>query len=118
VHTAARHAHHLPGWHSLALLGGWAYGGFNSYHAAYYKDSGNVVHLRGSAAGGNPGDAVFRLPAAARPARTLWLQVYAIAGSSGGLKIQPDGQAFLFDDNSDNNVIGYTSFDGISFRVP
>ena len=116
--TPAPAVAHLPAWHGLALTGGWTYGGFGSYHAAYYKDSGHVVHLRGSAASGSTSQAVFRLPRGARPSHTLWLLVYAFNGSSGGLEIRPDGHAFLFDDNSGNNVTGYTGFDGVTFRVP
>ncbi len=108
----------LPAWHPLTLTGGWTYGGFDSYHAAYYKDSGNVVHLRGSAKSGNTQAAVFRLPRSARPSHILWLPVYAFQGSAGGLEILPNGQAFLFDNNSGINVTGYSSFDGITFRVP
>jgi hypothetical protein len=108
----------LPAWHSLTLTGGWNYGGYGSYHAALYKDSQNVVHLRGSLAGGTGADA-FRLPSGDRPAHTLWLQVYALGGSSGGLEITPDGFATPFDPTGSNaNVSGYTSLDGISFRVP
>ena len=116
--TSAAGMAHLPGWHGLTLSGGWRYGGFGSYHAAYYKDSGHVVHLRGSAASGSTTQAVFRLPPGARPSHTLWLAVYAFNGSSGGLEIRADGHAYLFDSNSGNNVRGYTSFDGVTFRVP
>jgi len=107
----------LPAWHSLTLTGGWTYGGYDSYHAAYYKDSQKIVHLRGSAAGGGSSAPAFRLPLTARPSHTLWLQVYAVQGSSGGLQIEPSGKAFLFDDGG-GMVTAYTSLDGISFRVP
>lgn len=108
----------LPAWHSLGLTGGWTYGGYGTYHAAYYKDSQGVVHLRGSAAGG--GGSVFRLPSGARPAHTLYLPVYAFDGSAGGMEIDPDGRAYLFDasPSGNANVTGFTSFEGISFRVP
>jgi hypothetical protein len=114
--TAAAAVH----WHALTLQNGWVYAGFGSYHAAYYKDSGGVVHLRGSLSSGTPyPTAAFRLPLAARPVHTLWLTVYALSGASGGLVIYPNGQAKAFDDTGTNSdVIGYTSLDGISFRVP
>jgi hypothetical protein len=104
-------------WHALTLKSGWVYAGSDSYHAAYYKDPGGVVHLRGSLSSGTTG-AAFRLPLAARPSHTLWLSVYAFQGSTGGLEILPNGWAYAFDDNSNVNVSGYTSLDGISFRVP
>jgi hypothetical protein len=105
-------------WHNLTLKNGWAYAGYNSYHAAWFKDADGFVHLRGSLFDGTSGEAAFRLPSSARPNKTVWLQVYAINGSSGGLEILPSGKAFPFDDNSDVNVIGYTSLDGLTFAVP
>jgi hypothetical protein len=108
----------LPAWHNLTLTGGWTYGGYNSYHAAYYKDSQGIVHLRGSATGGSTSQAVFRLPPRNRPSHTLWLPVYAYGGSAGGLEIDSNGKAFLFDTNGGANVKGYSGLDGVSFRVP
>ena len=108
----------LPAWHNLTLTGGWTYGGWDSYHAAYYKDSQGIVHLRGSAAGGSTMAPAFRLPRNARPSHTLWLQVYANNGTSGGLEIQPNGDATLFDNVGGLDVTLYSSLDGISFRVP
>ena len=108
----------LPAWHSLTLTGGWIYGGGGTYHAAYYKDSGNVVHLRGSAYNGSTSQAAFRLPSGARPAHLMYLPIYANGGSLGALEIMPDGHALIFDDNSGNNVTGYAGLDGVSFRVP
>jgi hypothetical protein len=109
----------LPAWRNLTLTGGWVHGGFDSYRAGYYKDAQQVVHLRGSAMNGDPGQSVFRLPRGYRPSHTLWLPVYAFNGSAGGLEILPTGRAWLFDASGSNaNVVGYSSFDGISFRVP
>ncbi len=107
-----------PAWHNLKLTGGWHNGGFGSYKAGVYRDGGGIVHLRGSASGGNSSDAVFTLPRADRPSHTLWLPVYAYNGSAGGLEIEHNGHAFLFDSNTDHNVSGYSSFDGISFPAP
>jgi hypothetical protein len=111
-----------PAWHNLKLTNGWHNGGFGSYAAGVYKDANRIVHLRGSAAGGHagvtPSDAVFTLPRSDRPSHTLWLPVYAFDGAAGGLEIQHNGRAFLFDTDSDNNVVGYSSFDGISFPAP
>ena len=122
-HTQLHAAHaapstKLPAWRNLTLTGAWKYGGSGSYHAAFYKDSQSVVHLRGSAFGGSDFTVVFRLPRGDRPGRTLWLPVYAFDGSAGGLEIEPNGNASLFDTNNGNNVMGFASFDGISFRVP
>ena len=106
-------------WHAITLKNGWVYADFGSYHAQYSK-SGGIVRLRGSLSSGSPYPAVaFRLPIAARPRHTLWLPVYALSGSSGGLEIDPDGRVKVFDDSGSNtDVTGYTSLDGISFSVP
>ena len=109
----------LPSWHTLTLTGGWVYGGFGSYQAAWYKDAQHVVHLRGSAKFGNSLQPVFQLPAGARPANAVFVPVYAANGSFGGLWIKPDGHAQLFDSTGTNkNVHAYASLDGVSFRVP
>jgi hypothetical protein len=108
----------LPAWHNLSLRGTWTYGGFDSYHAGYYKDAQHVVHLRGSAKNGSTAAPAFRLPAGARPAHTLWLTTYAFGGSAGGLEIQPSGMASFFDSVGGGNASGYSSLDGVSFRVP
>jgi len=108
----------LPAWHDLTLTGGWKNGGYDSFAAGYYKDSQSVIHLRGSAAKGNTSEPVFQLPLKARPSHTLWLQVYANNGQSGGLQIKPDGNALLFDNVGGANVKVFTSLDGIAFRVP
>ena len=112
AHTA------LPAWRDLTLTGGWQYGGYGASTAGYYKDSQGVVHLRGSAAKGSISKAAFQLPPKARPSHTLWLQVYANNGQSGGLQIKPDGTALLFDNVNGANVTVFTSLDGIAFRVP
>jgi hypothetical protein len=108
-----------PAWHALTLLNGWTWG-FNSYHAAYYKDAQGVVHLRGSATGGMPYPlAVFRLPSGARPSQPVHLPVTATEGFAAALWIQPNGQATLVDPSPNGgNVVGFTSFDGVTFRVP
>jgi hypothetical protein len=108
----------VPAWHSLTLTGGWVSGGYGSSHAGYYKDAGHVVHLRGSAKSGDTSMVAFRLPPGARPGHTLWLPVYAYDGSAGALEIDANGKAYFFDANSNVNVTGYASLDGISFRVP
>jgi hypothetical protein len=105
-----------PVWHNLTLLNGWHYGGSGAYHAAFYKDSGGVVHLRGSVAGST--ELVFQLPRGDRPAHTLFILVYAINDTLGALEVDSNGQAKLFDNNSGSNVGTYSSLDGVSFPVP
>lgn len=104
-------------WHNLTLTSGWRYGGARSFHAAYYKDSQGIVHLRGSAADGTKGP-VFTLPPGYRPSHSIRLPILAVGGSAGAMTIVPTGQAYLYDANGNRNVVNYSSFDGISFPVP
>jgi hypothetical protein len=116
AHPAAASAAALT-WHNLTLKNGWVNGGFGSYAAAYSVDSQHVVHLRGSAASGS--GMAFRMPNAVRPSHTLWLSIYAFNGSSGGLEIEPNGAAFLFDNTGSNSdVTQFSSLDGVTFAIP
>jgi len=49
------------------------------------------------------------------PRSSLGLRTQRI---DGWFEIVPAGWAYAFDDDSNANVSGYTSLDGISFRVP
>ena len=105
-------------WHSLTLINGWRYGGFNSFHAAYYVDANHVVHLRGSARIGTAGKPVFRLPTSVRPSHVISVLIYASGGVAGALSILPSGQVTVFDQTgSDSAVRDFTSFDGVSFPL-
>jgi hypothetical protein len=118
--TAATVAHENAAtsvkWHSLTLINGWKYGGFNSFHAAYYVDANHVVHLRGSARTGLAGKPVFRLPSGLRPSRVLSIPIYTSLGPAE-MNILPGGQVITFDENSDQDVRDFTSFDGVSFPL-
>jgi hypothetical protein len=105
-------------WHRLTLINGWRYGGFNSFHAAYYLDANHVVHLRGSAHLGTAGKPVFRLPRSIRPSHVISELIYASGGALGALNILPNGQVVVFDQTgTDSAVRDFTSFDGISFPL-
>jgi hypothetical protein len=108
----------LHAWHGLTLTGGWVFGALGSDRPAYYKDAFGVVHLRGSAVGGNTALFAFQLPRGARPSHTLWLSIYASNGSSGGLEILPSGRSLLFDNNGGVDAANWSSLDGVSFPVP
>jgi hypothetical protein len=117
--TAATVANQSPAasvaWHNLTLINGWHYGGFGSFHAAYYVDANHVVHLRGSAAGGKVASAVFRLPKGVRPSHVLSLPIYASAGAAE-MNILSNGLASPIDQTAnDTHVRDFTSFDGVSF---
>jgi len=101
--------------HKLSLLNGWqssqpAYG----TGAPAYTVTGGVVHLSGALhqpAGTNEEFAV--LPAAARPARVLYLTVCTVAGNTGVLQIDPDGEMSAYQ----GGARGFTSLAGVSFRT-
>jgi hypothetical protein len=118
--TAATVAHESPAtsvrWHNVTLLNGWKYGGFNSFHAAYYVDANHVVHLRGSARTGLVGKPVFRLPASLRPSHVLSIPVYVSQGVAQ-MNILPTGQVSVFDQQNGQLVRDFTSFDGVSFPL-
>jgi len=98
--------------HTLSLLNGW-----QSSQSVYsngdpaYRVAGGVVYLSGSLdqpSGTNEEFAV--LPAAARPARTLYLTVYTDAGT-GVLKISSNGVMLACQGNAQT----FTSLAGVSF---
>jgi hypothetical protein len=104
-------------WHKLKLINGWSYGGFGSFHAAYYVDANHVLHFRGSARMGNIGSAAFRLPKGVRPSHVLSLPIYASAGVQE-MNILPNGNVIPFDQTgTDSFVRDFTSFDGVSFPL-
>ncbi len=117
--TVGGHAMKTPvTWHKLTLTNGWKYGGFGSFHAAYYIDASHIVHLRGSARIGPAGKAVFTLPRSARPAHAISELIYASGGISAAISIEPSGQAIVFDQTgTDSAVRDFSSFDGITFSI-
>jgi hypothetical protein len=105
-------------WHPLSLINGWRYGGFSSFHAAYYVDASKIVHLRGSARLGNPAKAVFRLPVSARPSHVISELIYASGGTPAAVAILPDGKVTVFDQTGTNSAVtDFTSFDGVTFPL-
>jgi hypothetical protein len=98
--------------HTLSLRNGWqtSQSVYSNGDPAYRVADG-VVYLTGSLdqpSGTNDEFAV--LPAAARPARTLYLTVYTDAGT-GVLKISPNGVMLAYQGNAQT----FTSLAGMSF---
>lgn len=98
-------------WHNVTLMNGWTYGGFGSAHPQYAIDPSDVVHLRGSVAGGGSGIIAFVLPAAARPPAGMWLPIYTYQASEGSLYIDTAGKVYP----EGVSVRNYASLDGITF---
>jgi hypothetical protein len=117
IGAASHSAKASPDWHALSLTAGWQDGGFNTPTPAYYVDAQGVLHLRGDVINGSIHAPVFTLPKGARPAHTIFLSVFADNGESGGLTVNPNGKAFLRDNNSGALVSNWTSFDGVSFPL-
>ena len=98
--------------HTLGLLNGWTPGTLSNGDPAYTV-TGGVVHLTGAVhqpiSGTNDEFAV--LPATARPAHTLYLNVSTLANTTGVLKIFPDGVMQAYQGYAQ----GLTSLGGVSF---
>jgi hypothetical protein len=105
-------------WHQVTLTNGWKYGGFGSFHAAYYVDASHIVHLRGSAHLGTAGEALFTLPKSARPAHEISELIYASGGVAAAINIGANGQVLVFDQTGTESAVrDFTSFDGVSFSL-
>ena len=103
--------------HTLSLLNGWQGNAFGDGDPAYTV-TGGVVHLTGDlhqpSSGTNDEFAV--LPAAARPAHTLYLNVDTYGNTTGVLNILPDGVMEAYQGNGVNvSSQDFTSLAGVSF---
>jgi hypothetical protein len=76
----------------------------------YMKDAMGFIHLRGGAAGGSGGAAVFTLPTGYRPSNVL-VYVAFIDNASGVLNIQSNGSVQSFGSGGTTDMW----FDGITF---
>ncbi len=48
----------------------------------------------------------------------IFVPIVAASSVDGSLEVLPDGFAFLNDANGGSSVFGYSSLDGVAFRVP
>lgn len=90
------------------LINNWAnYGSWGG--AGYFKDSNNVVHLRGLIKDGTVPSAAFVLPAGYRPgAQTLFMTM--ANGAVARVDVETGGNVYM---HTGNNA--YWSLDGITF---
>jgi hypothetical protein len=102
--------------HTLNLRNGWQGNAYGDGDPAYTV-TGGVVHLTGDLhqpSGTNEEFAV--LPAAARPAHTLYLNVSTFGNTTGVLRIYPDGVMQAYQGNGQNVPSqNLTSLAGVSF---
>lgn len=100
------------GWTNATPLGSWTTPSSSPYHPIGYRKRGNVVWLRGSAAGGTVGQTVFTLPAGYRPALVLLCTGISSAAISR-VDVTPAGSV-IFTGNT-AGTSGSCWFDGIGF---
>jgi hypothetical protein len=103
-------------WHALNPINGWQSGEsqFGTGGPAWTVRNG-VVYLSGSVfqASGNS-DEFAVLPAAARPAKVLYITVYTVDGTQGYLIISPDG-SIEATASPYSDAQGYTSLASVSY---
>jgi hypothetical protein len=105
-----------PDWSFPTLLNNWVnYGG--SYNgAAYFKDSCDIVHLRGlikAGVGDVPGETtLFTLPAGFRPPSRQLHVVCTHPNAAGRVDVLTDGRVNVLE-----GKLNWISLDGISFRA-
>ena len=114
-------------WHAVgapgepSFLNSWKNTGVGLETAAFYKDHGGVVHLKGDVTGGTQ-DSIFQLPGGYRPASGMRLVFAAHCEPCGSAEV---GYARVFgtgDPLHGSNVVAPpgaadVSLDGITFRA-
>lgn len=102
-------------WHAISLLNGWKSVSSKNFSTGTpaFADREGIVYLRGAIKQPNAaGSETFgTLPAFARPARNLYIQVFTNKETPGVLLIRPSGTMYAYDGN------GYalTSLAAVSF---
>ena len=101
-------------WITPTLLNGWTQFDAVNFPAGYYKDSSNIVHLRGNLSGGVSNTTAFALPAGYRPAKITYFVargqsgiVYGNCGSIATYQICPSSPAYGT----------FVCLDGVTFRA-
>ena len=102
------------GWHPLHLVNGWKSASIKSFRigSPSYAISAGVVYLSGGIEQLTGSHAAFAvLPAKARPAHRLYLEVFTNAGVAGTLEISPTGTMEALH----GSARAFTALTGISF---
>ena len=95
--------------------------GFGSASPSWFKDSFGIVHLQGAARQVNPTGTLRyvlgTLPAAARPARNVFVIVHTLAGTYADLEVAASGQINLIDPRPPAvKDYKFVSLEGITYR--
>lgn len=102
------------GQHPLTLINDWI---ASSGGTPTYSVSDGVVHLSGSIAETSEVSTLFAvLPPGARPAHEMYISVYTLDGSTGTLRIEPNGDMIAYSPVV-SNASDYTSLASVSFPL-
>jgi len=101
------------GFTTLSLQNGWTNAPFSTSNAAA-EDIAGIVHLKGAVASGTT-DVITTLPAALRPANTVYIPVDLCNATNGRLIIAPTGTVSVEAESSFSDAQCFTSLDGASF---
>jgi hypothetical protein len=104
--------------HQLKLSNGWrsSQSAFDTGNPAYGTRDG-IVYLAGSVHQAKIGNTEFAvLPKGDRPAHELYITVYTFQGTTGTLRIEPNGQLLAISSTNTNSQ-DYTSLAAVSFPV-
>ncbi len=84
-------------WQTPTLLNSWVDYGGTEATAEYFKDSCQIVHIKGTIKSGTitPGDNIFILPAGYRPLETHIFQQYNGAGNLGTVGVAANGAVYV-----------------------
>jgi hypothetical protein len=99
-------------WTAPPLLNGWVNYGSGYNDAGYFKDSFDIVHLRGLVKSGQAQKAIFSLPNGYRPARRELHAACTNPDAIGRIDILTNGDIIMQDGNN-----GWISLDGITFQA-
>ena len=99
----------------LTLQNGWFNAPFGTSAPAVRTISG-IIHLKGAIATSGTNPVPFTLPAAFRPASTVFVAVDLCTATNGRLQIEPTGVVTVqAEGGAFSNAACFTSLDGVSF---
>jgi hypothetical protein len=101
---------------ALTLINGWTNGPFGT-SAAMVENVSNIIRFKGAIATAGANPTPFILPAAYRPAKSVYVPVDMCNATNGRLYIQPNGVVTVQAETSFSNAQCFTSLDGAQFAL-